>query len=177
MGLAVNENKKALLTKIKAAVIKKRSILLSRKDLHQIVQGRNKDPERYEAQIRQFILGLKDSYTEEKLFQIRPTAGNTVDFDVLVKSASEIQQAKDNCIESGNTSVCGVSGSGSSGFKSKKTSCTNCNTTSHNEQGFSGGVRRKHCKALNVECGKCKRKGNFTDACKAGQWGKKGDDK
>ena len=84
-----------------------------------------------------FILGLEDSYTKEKLFQIRPTAGNsTVDFDVLVKSASEIQQAKDNCLESGNTSVCGVSGSGSSGTKSEETSCISCNTTSHNEQGL-----------------------------------------
>ena len=202
VGLAGNKNKEALLTKIKAAVIKKRSVFLYRKDLHQIVQGRSEDPERYAARIRQaappcclktdnktddysadlmssiFILGLEDSYTKEKLFQIRPTAGNsTVEFDVLVKAASEIQQAKDNCLESGNTSVCGVSGSGSSGFKSKKKSCTNCNTTSHNEQGFSGGVRKKHCKAYNVECGKCKRKGHFTDACRAGQWGKKEEDK
>ena len=100
-----------------------------------------------------FILGLEDSYTKEKLFQIRPTAGNsTVDFDELVKAASEIQQAKDNCLESGNSSVCGVSGS--SGFSSKKKSCTNCNTNNHNEAGFSEEARKKHCKAYNSECGK-----------------------
>ena len=135
VGLAGNENKEALLTKIKGAAIKKRSVFLYRKDLHKIVQGRSEDPERYAALIRQaappcclktdngtddysadlmssiFILGLKDSYTKEKLFQIRPTAGNsTVDFDELVKAASETQQAKDNCLESGNSSVCGVSG-------------------------------------------------------------------
>ena len=85
VGLAGNENKEALLTKIKAAVIKKRSVILYRKDLHQIVQGRSEDPERYAARIRQaappcclktdsgtddysanlmssiFILGLEDS--------------------------------------------------------------------------------------------------------------------
>ena len=111
------------------------------------------------------------------MFQIQPTAGNsTVEFDVLVKAASEIQQAKDNCLESGNTSVCGVTGSGSSGVKSKKP-CSGCNTMSHNEQGMTTGARRKQCKAFNVECGKCKRKGHFTELCKAGQWGKKGDDK
>ena len=56
-----------------------------------------------------FILGLEDSYTKEKLFQIRPTAGNsTVDFDELVRAASEIAVTKENCLESANTSVCGV---------------------------------------------------------------------
>ena len=52
-----------------------------------------------------FMLGLNDPYTKDKLFQIRPTEGNsTVEFDVLVKGASEIQQAKDNCLEAGNSS-------------------------------------------------------------------------
>ena len=51
------------------------------------------------------------------------------------------------------------------------------NTMSHNEQGITTGARRKHCRAFNVKCGKCKRKGHFTELCKAGQWGKKRDDK
>jgi len=105
VGLVGNEDKEALLAKIKTAVIKKRSVFLYRKDLHQIVQGRNEDPERYAARIKQaappcclktdsgtddygpdlmssiFILGLEDSYTREKLFQIRPATGkSTVDF-------------------------------------------------------------------------------------------------
>ena len=36
--------------------------------------------------------------------------GTTVDFDKLVRAASEIATAKDNCAEASNTSVCGVSG-------------------------------------------------------------------
>ena len=130
VGLVGNETKAVLLAKMKEAVVKKRSVFLYRKDLHQIVQNRGEDPERYAARIRQaaspcvlrtdsktsdysadlmssiFILGLKDSYTKEKLFQIRPTGDNsTVAFDVLVKAASEIQQAKDNCLESGSSSM------------------------------------------------------------------------
>ena len=199
VGLSGTESKEVLLAKIKEAVVKKRSVFLYRKDLHQIVQSRSEDPERYAARIRQaappcclktdnktsdysadlmssiFILGLDDPYTREKLFQIRPTEGNsTVEFDVLVKAASEIQQAKDNCLEAGNTSVCGVSGSSSSGVKSKKP-CMCCNSMSHNEQGMGMGARKKHCKAFNTECGKCKKKGHFTELCKSGQWGKKGD--
>ena len=53
VGLVGNEDKEALLAKIKTAVIKKRSVFLYRKDLHQIVQGRNEDPERYAARIKQ----------------------------------------------------------------------------------------------------------------------------
>ena len=200
VGLVGNENKETLLAKIKAAVIKKRSVFLYRKDLHQIVQGRNEDPERYAARIKQaappcclttdsgtadygpdlmssiFILGLEDSYTKEKLFQIRPTAGNsTVDFDELVRAASEIAVAKENCLESANTSVCGVSGS--SGEKSKKKLCGNCNTKNHNEAGFSEEARKKYCKAYGVECGKCRKKHHFGDACKTGNWKQKKDDK
>ena len=44
--LAGNENKAVLLTKIKEAVVKKRSVFLYRMDLHQIVQSRSEDPER-----------------------------------------------------------------------------------------------------------------------------------
>ena len=104
-------------------MIKKRSVFLYRKDLHQIVQGRNEDPERYAARIKQaappcclktdsgtddygpdlmssiFILGLEDSYTREKLYQIRPATGkSTVDFEELVRAAGEIAVAKDNCL-------------------------------------------------------------------------------
>ena len=96
------------------------------------------------------------------MFQIRPTEGNsTVEFDVLVKAASEIQQAKDNCLEAGNTSVCGMSGSSSSGVKSKKP-CMCCNSMSHNEQGMGMAARKKH---YNTECGNCKKKGHFTELC------------
>ena len=111
-----------------------------------------------------FILGLEDSYTKEKLFQIRPTGDNsTVAFDVLVKAASEIQQAKDNCQESGSSSVNQVSG----GEKSKKEKeCFNCCTTSHNEQGFSREVRKKLCKAFDATRGKCKKVGHFPKGCR-----------
>ena len=93
VNLAGNENKAVLLAKIKEAVVKKRSVFLYHKDLHQIVQSRSEDPERYAARKRQaappcclktdnktedysadlmssiFILGLADLYTREKLFQ------------------------------------------------------------------------------------------------------------
>ena len=63
------------------------------------------------------------------------------------------KELKDNCLKSANSNSCGVSGS--SGFSSKKKSCGNCNTKSHNEAGFSEEARKKHCKAYNFECGKC----------------------
>ena len=96
VGLIGTESKADLLAKIKDTVIKKRSVFLYRKDLHQIVQNRSEAPERYAARIRQaappcclqtdnktsdysadlmlsiFILGFADSYTKEKLFQIQP---------------------------------------------------------------------------------------------------------
>ena len=57
-----------------------------------------------------FILGLSDSYTREKLFQLQPKKDKTaVEFDVLVRAASKIQQAKDNCLDAGLSSMCGVS--------------------------------------------------------------------
>jgi hypothetical protein len=92
LAFSGNENKEVLLTKIKEAVVKKRSVFLYRKDLHQIVQSRSQDPERYAARIKQaappcclrtdnktddysanlmssiFILGLEDPYNREKLF-------------------------------------------------------------------------------------------------------------
>ena len=46
-----------------------------------------------------FILGLSDSYTREKLFQLQPKKDKTtVEFGVLVRAESEIQQAKNNCL-------------------------------------------------------------------------------
>ena len=49
-----------------------------------------------------FILGLDDSYTREKLFQLRPEEGKmTVSFDVLISAARAIQQAKDTCQDAG----------------------------------------------------------------------------
>jgi hypothetical protein len=84
-----------------------------------------------------FILGLSDQYTKEKLFQIPAKEGkSTVDFEDLVRAASEIQQAKDNCLEAGGTSVCGISGTNPGGGKSKRDACHRCNTTEHSEQGF-----------------------------------------
>ena len=82
-----------------------------------------------------FILGLEDSYTREKLFKICPATGkSTVDFEELVRAASEIAVAKDNCLESENCSICGVSGS--SGFSSKKKLCGNCNKRTIMRLGF-----------------------------------------
>ena len=53
VGLIGTESKTDLLAKIKDTVIKKRSVFLYRKDLHQIVQNRSEAPERYAARIRQ----------------------------------------------------------------------------------------------------------------------------
>ena len=68
VGLVGNKDKEALLTKIKSAVIQKRSVFLYRKDLHQIVQDRSEDPEPYATRIRQAapLFGLKtDSGTSD----------------------------------------------------------------------------------------------------------------
>ena len=71
---------------------------------------------------------------------------------MLVRAASEIQQEKDNCLEAGSPSVCGVSWSKPSGGKSKKSACHRCNTMNHSEQGFTDEVRKKLCKAYKAEC-------------------------
>ena len=58
-----------------------------------------------------FILGLSDSYTCEKLFQITPEVGKTtVSFEALISAASAIQQAKDNCEEAGSAALSKLSG-------------------------------------------------------------------
>ena len=60
-----------------------------------------------------FILGLSDQYTKENFFQIPAKTGkSTVEFDELGRATSEIQQAKDNCLEAGGSSVCGITDQG-----------------------------------------------------------------
>ena len=157
VDLEGNEDKETLFGRIKAAVIKKKSVFLYCKDLHQLTQGRGEDPERYAARIKQaappccfitdsgtanyapdlmssiFIHGLEHSYTREKRFQMRPKAQKfTLEFDKLVNAASEIATAKENCAQAINNSVCGMSG----GEKFKKKQCGNCNTKNHNEAGI-----------------------------------------
>ena len=138
-----------------------------RSDFHKITQMRGELPERYAARIRQaappcqlltdsgtadygpdlmssiFIIGLSDSYTKEKLFQLQPKKNKTtVEFDELVRVASEIQQAKENCLEAGSTSMCGVTGGPPKGKpKGELSPCYRCNTMSHSSKGFSLEVR------------------------------------
>ena len=191
VGLLGNESKAQLLVKIKDCIVKKRSVFLYRSDFHKIVQNRGELPERYAARIRQaappcqlmtdsgtadyapdlmssiFIIGLCDPYTKEKLFQLQPKKGKTtVEFDELVRAASEIQQAKDNCLEVGSSSVCGVSGGRPGGGKPKQlAACHRCNTMSHSDKGFTPEVREKFCKAFKAKCKKCDKTGHFTDLC------------
>ena len=96
IGLVGNETKADLMVKIKDVMVKKRSVFLYRSDFHKITQNRGELPERYAARIRQaappcqlmtdsgtadygpdlmssiFIIGLSDSYTKKKLFQLQP---------------------------------------------------------------------------------------------------------
>lgn len=52
------------------------------------------------------ILGLEDVYTREQLFQLRPDLWKTtVEFEKLVRAASEIAMAKDNCAEAENVEI------------------------------------------------------------------------
>ena len=167
IGLNGHETKTDLMAKIKDQMVKKRSIFLYRSDLHKITQMRGELPERFAARIRQaappcqlltdsgtadyapdlmstiFIIGLSDSYTKEKLFQLSPKEGKTtVEFSELVKVASKIAQAKENCLEAGSSSMCGVSG-GTPGKKAKGdlSACHRCNTKDHSSKGFSLEVR------------------------------------
>ena len=59
---------------------------------------------------------------------------------------SEIQQAKDNCLEAGSSSVCRVNGSRPGGEKSKRGPCHKCNTMDHSEQGYDDKVRKHFAK-------------------------------
>jgi len=115
-----------------------------------------------------FIMGLSDSYTREKLFQQQPDAGKTtVQFDVLVAAASAIQQAKDNCQDSGSATVYKYTGQEEGGKKIPK--CFHCNKTSHSDKGFTKEVRELHCKAARHKCKICEKVGHFPDACRKGQ--------
>ena len=76
-----------------------------------------------------------------------------MEFDELVRAASEIQQAKDNCLEVGSSSVCGVSGGRPDGGKPKQlAACHRCNTMSHSDTGFTPEVREKFCKGFKAKC-------------------------
>jgi hypothetical protein len=118
------------------------------------------------------ILGLIDSYTKEKMFQLQPKKNKTtVEFDDLVCAASEIQQAKDNCLEVGSSSMCGVSGEQAGGGKKprKPKACYCCNTTTHSDKGFTHEVREKFCKGFKAKCEKCDRVSHFTENCVKGK--------
>ena len=90
VSLVGNEEKAALMERIKDVMVKKRSTILYRSDFHKLTQNRGELPERFAARIRQsappcqfmtdsgtadygpdlmssvFILGLADSYSREK---------------------------------------------------------------------------------------------------------------
>ena len=159
VSLVGNEDKAALMERIKGAMVKKRSTFLYRSDFHKLTQNREELPERFAARIRQsappcqfvtdsetaeygpdlmssvFILGLADSYTREKLFQLQPAEGKTtVQFDVLIAAASAIQQAKDNCQDAGSASMSKLSGQESGGKKVNK--FWHCNLTTHSDKVF-----------------------------------------
>ena len=72
-----------------------------------------------------------------------------MEFNDLVRAASEIQQAKDNCLDAGSSLMCGVSGEQAGGGKKprKPKACYCCNTTTHSDKGFTHEVREKFCKA------------------------------
>ena len=59
-----------------------------------------------------FVLGLKDTYTKEQLYQLNPETGKTtLCFERLVDAASEISLAKDNVAEaSGSASMSAMAG-------------------------------------------------------------------
>ena len=56
-----------------------------------------------------------------------------MEFDVLIRTASEIQQAKDNCLDAGSSSMCKLSGQEAGGGKKPK-ACYNCNKTTHSDK-------------------------------------------
>ena len=102
-----------------------------------------------------FLLGLKDTYTCEQLFQFKPEEGKTtISFKILVSAASEIPTAKANVAKVLNTSVCAMS--------------TERNKpVSHNASGFTGEVRKKHCKVYSQACNKCQKVNHLAAACKS----------
>ena len=93
----------------------------------------------------------------------------TVEFNTLVRVASEISQAKENCLEAGSSSMCGVSGGTPKKPKGGWSAGHSCNTKDHSAKGFSMEVREKHCKAFKSKCKKCDKVGHFTDQCFQGK--------
>ena len=195
VSLKGNEDKAALMERIKEVMVKKRSTILYRNDFHKLSQSRGEQPERFAARIRQsappcqfvtasgsadygpdlmatvFILGLSDSYTQEKLFQLTPEVGKTtVSFEALISAASAIQQ--DNCQDAGSASLSKLSGQEGGGKKLHKCWC--CDLTTHSEKGFGLDIREKFCKAFKHKC-TCKLVGHFPDTkrCKMGKQVKK----
>ena len=198
VSLEGNEDKAALMERIKEVMVKKRSTILYRNDFHKLSQNRGELPERYAARIRQsappcqfvtdsgsadygpdlmasvFLLGLNDSYTREKLFQLTPEVGKmTVSFEALIYAASAIKQAKDNCQDAGSASLSQLSGQEGGGKKLHKCWC--CDLTTHLEKGFRQDIREKFCKAFKHKCKVCKGVGHFPDTkhCKQGKAGNK----
>ena len=194
VSLVGNEDKAGLMEKIKEVMVRKRSTILYRHDFHQLKQGHGEQPERFAARIRQsappcqfmtasgspdygpdvmatvFLLGLSDSYTREKLFQLAPSEErNTVSFESLITAASTIYQAKENCQDAGTASLSKLSGQDGGGKKVQKCWC--CDLTTHSEKGFSREVREKLCKAFRNKCKTCKLLGHFPDSkrCKMGK--------
>ena len=90
-----------------------------------------------------FVLGLEDSYTRERLYQIKlDLRKSTVRFESLVNAASEIAFAKDNATESvGSSSMNQMSGG-----EKPKSKCCFCNTESHNSSEFLADARKNIAK-------------------------------
>ena len=93
----------------------------------------------------------------------------TVEFNTLVRVASEISQAKENCLESGSSSMMGISGGDRKKPKGGWSTCHFCNTKDHSAKGFSKEVRKENCKASKFKCKKCGLVGHFTDCCVPGK--------
>ena len=93
----------------------------------------------------------------------------TVEFDTLVKLASEISQARENCLESGSSSMMGMSGGDRKKPKGGWSVCNMCNTKDHSAKGFSKEVRKDNCKAFKSKCKKCGNVGHFSDCCMQGK--------
>ena len=121
-----------------------------------------------------FVLGLEDSYTRERLYQMKPDAGkSTVSFGKLVDTASEIAVAKDNAAESSGS----VSMNKTSGGDKSKSKCGYCNTGSHNSSGFLTEARKKLCKAWVKKCDKYGLKNHIIAACRADKIKKRREEK
>ena len=78
---------------------------------------------------------------------------------------------KDNCLDAGSSSMCGVSGQQAGGGKKPKDpkACYCCNKITHSDKGFTHEVREKYCKDFKAKCKKCERIGHFTENCAKGK--------